>query len=245
MAELACQSVFNSDQLAQLRSSLARKYDELLPALEHAVRKYPSVLPPGEHYRRQVRRHLDAAEGLLRASDKLLNLIQGAEPFIAEARDLNLLPTERYALVTDTLYELASMKRRLRTADEAQATVQALRADVQLWQKRARSLAQGTPGRKAGDPGKRIGLCAWVGMVLSKAGIRLSTVPAETWGQVYALACDAARIPLGNEHDVGRDLRNSLTLLHKGNQIDASMVLPARKKARTPAALSRPRKNRT
>lgn len=224
--------VFSVDQLDQLRAELGTKYDELVPMFEDAVRTYHSVLPPGERYRRLFRRHVDTAEGLMHAIDKLLNRIQEAEQFIDEARAQNLLPADRYALVTDPLYELASIRRRLRTADEAQAAVQALRADVQLWLERTRMLAQGTPGRRAGDPGKRIGLCTWIGNVLSVAGIGLSTVPTKTWGVLYALTCEAARIPLGT--DVGRDLRNSLTRLQTRNQTDASTVLPTRKKARTP-----------
>jgi hypothetical protein len=73
----------------------------------------------------------------------------------------------------------------------------------------------------------------------------VSTAPDDTWGQVYGLICEAARIPLSDGHDVGRDLRDGLAILKEKKQIDASMTVPARKKLHSAQRTIPPSKKRT
>lgn len=246
----ASPTVFGSDRDKVVRALLGQKYDALFPRLEGALRAWPRIPPTEEWFRRQFLPHVDAAKRLMRASEKFLNLLQEVEPLIEEACAKSLVRPEQHTVrAMDSLmalHELASLKRRLKTADEARAAVQALRADMQLWQKRAEMLVRRAPGSKTGDPRKRIRLCAWLGVLLSNEGFQLSTVPTEIWGQLYTLMCEEARIPLGKDHDVGRDLRAGLAYLQEGNKIDPSMIEPARKK-KTPTltARSRSHKNRT
>jgi hypothetical protein len=237
MTTFSLEPAFDNHQLAELRSHLGSDYERLLPRLEYAVRRYSSVPAPGERHRERAHRHVAAAERLARARDRLLNRLERTKCLIDEARNDYLIPLDRYGMNLPDgfdrlgLYELMGLTPTLRSADQTRAAVQALREDAELWLHNARRLARKPRGRKRGDPRKRVGLCAFTGLALSEVGIGVSTVPTDTWGQVYTIVCEAAKVRLSPAHDVGRDLRAGLDFLKRGNQINETRVLPARSRA--------------
>ena len=180
----------------ELRALPKRDYDTLLRLFEDAARRYHDVPSPGTRSRPAIREALTPVIRLVGA------LVGASEQFVTRLQDAQQI------FAKDA--EVAETFSRERQAHEA------FHSSTQSWLKRALAGVQEKRGRKHGDPEKRLRFCAWIGKQLTGVGLRLSTRPADTWGQIYALMCWAAHVPIDHEnHDSGRDLRKALAYLYQ------------------------------
>jgi hypothetical protein len=219
--------VFDRDQLAELRANFGVKYGLLLPDLENAVLVYDCVLPRGKRPQLLAAKHADRARKLELATRRLERLLKEIDPFAHEACSMGFIPINRFSFAKSSLYDIATMRPRLKAANSARAVLGELLRDTQEWKNRASAMARSKPGRKVGN---RVDLCAWLGHRLSTSGFTLSTRPTEMWGRLFTLMCEAVRIPVPS--DVGRELRKALANLETHHGIAPKAQSPAKKKRR-------------
>ena len=191
MAAILPHDVFSDVQCRALRRVFSNTFETWVPHLAYAVRVYQH--PQHRHretYQERARRHEDAIDRLERQCHRVLTTLKKSESLAREARSWDAirgreirvkqgdyddpLPAPHRAgsdlEVACSLYELAMPP--WACGEQAQAAIEHLLQDLHIWRTLAHAFAQRPRGRQNTE---RRRLNVWVGTVLTRAGIPLTT----------------------------------------------------------------------